>query len=584
MLRDGWRRSAGAVRLLTSEVPLHEEPLKFFHRLRSSVATILQTATKAAPLQVIEEAPIEPIESAPQKVVGACSPPEFQLTTGGRNAFKLSFQSTKAPGDCLKDALAVERRQEAEQAFEYGLQRGSAVVKKKQELLQKHRDILGRGLVQSEFDELHHGWKELISLDTECKMQKSRCDKSSSAWTVNLMQSYVKTYDSSNWSSHDGGEISWAKCFQEFLQDVQPRQKDAEILEQKRASLLEALPGEDFTDDWVLGLAQRIDDALTSMGIEPAAVPAQEAAAAKAQTKAFPPHGCLQARSEPHEAQPGVRVLTHEEALGLLGVDGFGSPSKLKKLMGGISVDEEVWFPDSLDKATRQKFHKLIGALKSMWLLETWRGVGKDRLVMWHKSGSRRADEKAASSQPVWDARFLRLQGLAHQELTEAASRSIVDILLLELARRVNIVVTLEALLQSPEFPSSRCDYVLQPPLGSPFRGYKLGAVEVKRCKSTSWVANLSQAVMQNCLQLMTIQLQNSELCKADTSTTARRIPKLPLIGVATDGRRWVCTKLEHDGLHVSQAIDLTSADQLMSLLANLVDVLMGQQAQLNPR
>eukprot|EP00971_Amphidinium_carterae_P253158 5026306-Amphidinium_carterae.1 len=30
------------------------------------------------------------------------------------------------------------------------------------------------------------------------------------------------------------------------------------------------------------------------------------------------------------------------------------SPSKLKKLMGGISVDEEVWFPDSLDKDSPQ--------------------------------------------------------------------------------------------------------------------------------------------------------------------------------------------------------------------------------------
>mmetsp|Transcript_32988 Transcript_32988/g.60425 ORF Transcript_32988/g.60425 Transcript_32988/m.60425 type:complete len:601 (+) Transcript_32988:99-1901(+) len=598
MLRNGLLRRAGGAVRLPCEVPLPDEsrwalgfrwpqfswwPLPQWNLWGSkTLASVQSSATTMSLQQVVAEEQAKPKALPAETTAVQRRVVPVQLMADDVKVFELAFHTPiKAPADCLKDALAAESRQVEEQAFEDCLLRGGEVIKKKQELLQKHRDILGRGLVASEFEELHRGWKELIALNEDSKEQKSRRDVASSTWTLSLMESYsrqVKTNGFAEWSSQDHEQTSWAKYFQEFLQDVEPKE-DEDEMHQKRESLMEAFPDEASIDEWVLGMAQRIDNALSSLGIEPAAVEAAIRKAEMATKASEPPHGSLQARSStPSQTEPGYRLVPEEEALELIQDVG-----KLKHFLRSIENGEEVWFPDSLDKATRGKYHKKIGVLKQPFLLETWRGAAAgDRLVLWRKGGTSAAAPKdTPQSGTIFEPQFLRLQGLATQQLSEAASRTIVDIVLLELCRRAKLVVTMEAMLTSPEFPRACSDYLLQPPTSSPFRQYKLGAVEVKRCKSTCWASSLAQAVMQNCLQLMNIQLQNSELVKEGGGTHAK-IAVLPLVGVVTDGRRWVCTRLDRDKLRIFPAIDLTSSDQLYRLLERLATIFKKQQAQLH--
>lgn len=162
------------------------------------------------------------------------------------------------------------------------------------------------------------------------------------------------------------------------------------------------------------------------------------------------------------------------------------------------------------------------------------------------------------------DAILSRLRALSDVAALEVVCRVVVDTLLLTLCAHLGMSASLEETVTSNQnvaLPRNRCDYVLRARRSSMSSGcttlpssYVVGSVEVKRCDK-KWQAMLAQGVSQCFWQLLALRAMEEELVVS------------PLLGIVSDGRRWVCLELHERYLMITPILDLAAGEAHLQLL-----------------
>jgi len=524
-----------------------------------------------------KETPQAEMGGQPHGVATTCSPESASLDDA--MVQKLRFKHVYDYGRmahvdiaaaAVRQALEQEEIHTESKAYEDQLLHEVAIANKKVVLQRTHERLIGRGLRRSEFNELFSVWKEFMDLQRDAEENKvsklrshNKC--SSSTWTWSPFSQYVTGADEA------------IAC------EVRPPCTESDV-ELAQARLLEALSP---TDDkpvlsigaWVAAIDARITDSLACLGMSASdagghGVSVTRAEQGKARGSRDPPRGALQDRCAGSIGGDGYRIISEGDAHSVLESE---SPKDLGNLLRSLRETEEMWFPASLSKAQRQSIHKGTCAAKGV-KTETWRGPGGvDRVVAWRETVAVAGSAPGEVWQPEGESELPCLQTLSASGACEAVSRIVVDTVLLSLYSRLGVRVGVEEMLSTSGLPRACSDYVLSMPTQSLHSGLWLGAVEVKRCTKNG-ETTLRQAVVQNGWQLLNMQMLNKDLSRSDS----RKWPScdLPILGVSTDGRRWVCMELQQD-LKVFRGFDLTRKGHLLELLAFLAQHFRRQEEML---
>eukprot|EP00929_Paragymnodinium_shiwhaense_P096677 TRINITY_DN58365_c0_g1_i1.p1 TRINITY_DN58365_c0_g1~~TRINITY_DN58365_c0_g1_i1.p1 ORF type:complete len:482 (-),score=78.65 TRINITY_DN58365_c0_g1_i1:83-1528(-) len=160
--------------------------------------------------------------------------------------------------------------------------------------------------------------------------------------------------------------------------------------------------------------------------------------------------------------------------------------------------------------------------------------------------------------------KFDGLIKLSESGAREATSRAVIDAIMLPLCRECGVSAILERAVggaeKEPGLPKSISDYILlrnSGPDASDIVG--IGAIEAKRCLAGAEEVSeiLSGAIVQCFFQMLALRAEASS-------------PPHALLGVVSDGRRWLCLELHATHLSVTPLLDLVKEPSLHVLLGFL--------------
>jgi len=238
------------------------------------------------------------------------------------------------------------------------------------------------------------------------------------------------------------------------------------------------------------------------------------------------------------------------------GVEGMGQ--RLEDQLRRIPEGAGLLLPASMDNKGRQRLHIAASEHRTRGVPVRTEGItdaGQRRLLAWLEvpAAETAREEAHEQTKPREEApdHLKRLAGLSEVGGREAASRAAINALLLPLCSKLKVVASLEENCREEHgLPKNVCDYVLRTS-----QGKLLGVVEAKRCYARGWEMTLAKASVQCFLQLAS--LQASQGSKESS----------PLLGVVSDGRRWLCVELRKSHLAVTPVLDASQEANFWRLL-----------------